>query len=576
MLKRLLLSSLPLIVIIALPLIFRKSSEKIDLSADQLVIVSPHNEAIRYEFEQGFRAYYEKLTGRKVSIDWRATGGTSEIARYVSSAYEAVFRDYWVNEMKQPWSDQVAMAFMNRKIKPDDPNYAAREAFLKSDLSIGIDLFFGGGQYDLNKQAQAGTLTKIGASDPESVFYKGDPNGELYRQLTADARERTYPKTPAGAHPALYDELFGGEKPNLVLGQGGEIWYDKDDKYYGACFSSFGICVNLDRMAKLGYDVSTGYPLHTWRDLADARLYKQIGLADPSKSGSINKCFEMIIQRQMQDTYGRLAADVAAGKMTEKDAVDQSWLEALALVKSVGGNALYLTMSASKVPVDTASGQVAAGMCIDFYGRSQAEWEESHIGRKTMTYYTPDAGSTVSVDPVGMFRGAPNPERARLFIRYLLTKEGQRLWNQRAGTEGGPIKYTLHRLPVRRDMYTEECRKLMSAPDADPFGLSGSFTYKGAWTGPYFDLIRTLIRVMVLDCRDELQATWKAIIDAGGPEAVPEAYAEFCRLPFKHSEGGDRAKKLWVAETQTATTRDWAIFFRESYGKALKLAQEGK
>ena len=45
--------------------------------------------------------------------------------------------------------------------------------------------------------------------------------------------------------------------------------------------------------------------------------------------------------------------------MTETEAVNQSWQEALALVKSVGGNALYLTMSASKVPVDTASGQVA-------------------------------------------------------------------------------------------------------------------------------------------------------------------------------------------------------------------------
>jgi hypothetical protein len=51
---------------------------------------------------------------------------------------------------------------------------------------------------------------------------------------------------------------------------------------------------------------------------------------------------------------------------------------------------------------------------------------------------------------------------------------------------------------------------------------------------------------------------------------------EFCRLPFKHSEGGDTAKKLWVAETQTVTTREWAIFFRESYGNALKLAKEGK
>lgn len=576
MLKRLLLLSLPLIVIIALPLMFRKSNEKIDLSADQLVIVSPHNEAIRYEFEQGFRAYYEKLTGRKVSIDWRATGGTSEIARYVSSAYEAAFRDYWVNEKKQPWNDQVAMAFMNRKLKSDDPNYAAREAFLKSDLSIGIDLFFGGGQYDLNKQAQAGALVPIGVSDSESVFYKGDPNGELYGKLDEAARERTYPRVAAGAHPALYDELFGGDKPNLVQNMGGETWYDKADMYYGICFSSFGICVNLDRMEKLGFDVSSGYPIRVWRGLADSRLYGQIGVADPSKSGSINKCFEMIIQRQMQDTYGRLAADVASGKMTEKEAVNQAWKEALALVKEVGGNALYLTMSASKVPVDTASGQVAAGMCIDFYGRSQAEWEEAHVGRRTMTYYTPDAGSTVSVDPVGMFRGAPNPERARLFIRYLLTDEGQRIWNQRAGTEGGPKKYTLHRLPVRRDCYTPEHRKLMSAPEADPFGLAGSFTYKGAWTGPYFDLIRTLIRVMVLDCRDELQAAWKAIIEAGGPEAVPEAYAEFCRLPFEHSDGSETAKKLWVAESQTVTTREWAVFFRESYGKARKLAKEGR
>lgn len=116
----------------------------------------------------------------------------------------------------------------------------------------------------------------------------------------------------------------------------------------------------------------------------------------------------------------------------------------------------------------------------------------------------------------------------------------------------------------------------MSAPEADPFGLAGSFTYKRNWTGAYFDLIRTLIRVMVLDCRDELQAAWKAIIDAGGPEAVPEAYAEFCRLPFEHSDGEETAKKLRIAETQTVTTRNWAIFFRESYGKARKLAREGR
>lgn len=573
MLKRLAWSFLPLVVIIALPLIFRKPSEKIDLSADQLVIVSPHNEAIRYEFEQGFREYYHRLTGRKVSIDWRATGGTSEIARYVSSAFEANFRDYWINELKRDWNDDVARAFMNRRIKPDDKNYEARKIFLESDIGIGIDLFFGGGQYDLNKQAQAGTLLAIGAADPKSTFYLGDPNGEFYAMLDEEARKRTYPAPEPGKNPALYDELFGGDQPNLVQAMGGETWYDKEDRYYGICFSSFGICVNLDRMEKLGYDVSSGYPLKAWKDLADPRLFRQIGIADPSKSGSINKCFEMIIQRQMQDTYARLKGENEA--LDEAVIMDTAWREALSLVKRVGANALYLTLSASKVPVDTASGQIAAGMCIDFYGRSQADWEEAHVGRRTMTYYTPDAGSSVSVDPVGIFRGSPNPERARLFVRYLLSREGQLLWNRRVGVEGGPRKYGLHRLPVRRDCYSAEDRKLMSAPEADPFGLAGVFTYRGDWTGRYFDLIRTLTRVMVIDCQNELQSSWKAILNAGGPEAMPEAYQEFCRLPFEYAEAPEAAKSLASPESATVTTRNWAIFFRKSYGRAAELARQG-
>ena len=43
MLKRLVISLLPIAIIIAFPLILRKPAESIDLSADQLVIVTPHN-----------------------------------------------------------------------------------------------------------------------------------------------------------------------------------------------------------------------------------------------------------------------------------------------------------------------------------------------------------------------------------------------------------------------------------------------------------------------------------------------------------------------------------------------------
>jgi len=535
MLKKLLIAILPLAIIIAIPLVLQKPAEKIDLSADQLVIVSPHNEAIRFEFEQAFRDYYRARTGRSVSIDWRTIGGTSEIARYVASAFTANFRNLWANERGNPWSDEVAAAFLDRKLKPDHPLFPARQAFLDSDLGIGIDLFFGGGQYDLHKQAGMGTLVPCGFKD---------------------------------RHP----DLFTGDQPVLVQKMGGEVWYDEHDRYYGTCFSSFGICQNLDRLAELGFTITDDTPpLTAWTDLADPRLLDHIGVADPTKSGSINKCFEMLVQKQMRDTRQQLLPQITAGTLTEQQALDQGWEDAMTLIRQIGGNARYLTFSAGKVPIDTAAGQIAAGMCIDLYGRSQAEWEEKHVGRRTIVYHTPAAASSVSADPIGVFRGAPNRERAEMFIDFVLSRQGQKLWNTIPGRPEGPRKYALHRLPIRRDLYGEDDRRDMTAPEADPFGLAAEFTYEGAWTGPLFDTLRTLIRVMVIDCQDELRTAWKAIVQAGGPEAAPAAHDAFRKLPFAHHEALDIAKKLQTPESQTVTVREWTLFFRQQYRQAAEL-----
>lgn len=575
--KRFIFSVIPLVLLVALPLMLRKEAEKIDTTADQLVIVSPHNESIRYEFEQAFRKYYTEVTGRKVSIDWRAPGGTGDAVRYVNSSYVASFKDYWIRDLKREWKDSYEHAFVDRKLKAGGEGWEAREAFLASNVGIGIDLFFGGGQYDLNKQAQMGTLVETGLQNPDSVLYRGDKDGFLYKSLTAEQRRALYPTREEVPVPSLYTELFGAN-PQIKQADSGEVWYDKGDKYYSTCFSSFGLCQNVDRLRALGFEFADGdFPLKSWSDLTDPRLFGQIGSADPTKSGSINKCFEMMIQREMQKRYAQLADKVKSGAMTEKDALNLAWQDAMTLLKKIGGNSSYLTFSASKVPVDVASGQVAAGMSIDFYGQSQAEWEEKHVGRKTMFYYTPLGESSVSGDPIGIFRGAPNPEVARLFLRFMMSFRGQRLWNQAVGTEDGPVKYNLHRLPVRRDCYTAECRKLMLAPTADPFKQAESFEYKGAWTGAYFSLIQQQIKVMVLDCQDELRAAWRAILDAGGPEKVPQAYSEFVKLPFQHSEGFDIMGKLWEdARTKTEVQREWTIFYKANYTKARDLALQGK
>ena len=73
------------------------------LAENRLVIISPHNEAIRAEFARGFSNWHEKEFGGAVTIDWREVGGTADCVRFVQSEFAT---------------------------KPD---------------GIGIDCFFGGG-----------------------------------------------------------------------------------------------------------------------------------------------------------------------------------------------------------------------------------------------------------------------------------------------------------------------------------------------------------------------------------------------------------------------------------------------
>jgi ABC-type Fe3+ transport system substrate-binding protein len=537
MLRRILIATVPLAIIVALPLAMRRDTVQDDPHAEQLVIVSPHNEAIRWEFENAFQKYCRETYNRNVDIDWRTPGGTSEIVRYLRGGYVAAFRQEWERQGKR-WSAQVEAACLNRKLKKDDASpeaWEARQAFLASSVGVGIDILYGGGQYDLGNLAKEGVLVPSGV------------------------RQR---------HP----EWFTGKEPILSDGLSGEIWADPEDRYYGACLSSFGICYNLDRLAALDYDIKDPAALpDSWEDLADPRLFGQVGVADPSKSGSITKCFEMLIQQRMAQTVA--AAGPNLSREQKLAALSQGWVDAMGLIRRIGGNARYFTFSASKVPVDVARGNLAAGMCIDFYGGTQAEWEQQHVGHQTMRYVTPAGGSSISADPIGILRGAPHRELAELFIDFVLSREGQRLWNYRVGEPGGPEQYALRRPPIRRDMYSAEDRSHMSDPDAQPFALAQEFDYHGGWTGPLFGLIRVQLRAMVIDTHPELRRAWRAILDAGGPQAVPDAMAALRTLPFGFAEARDEAKHIRMPEERVFRMRAWSEFFRASYLEAEQLAK---
>ncbi len=523
---------LALVAVLLGPILLRPKQERGHAGERALVIITPHNESIRSEFGRAFEAQYLAKTGQRVRVDWRTPGGTSEIGRYVASEYLAAFQNLWTNTLGKPWSKAVEASFDNGKIVPakdpaqDTLEQQARRAFLASEVGCKIDLFFGGGAYDFQQQAKAGRLVDCG-------FIK--------------------------AHP----ELFGDGAGQIPQTVSGEPFWDPQGRWIGNVVSSFGICFNTDSLARLGLP-----PPVRWADLADPRYVHEIALANPTQSSSVNKAFEMLIQQQMGEA-------VRAAKQ-EPEGVRDGWTRAMRLLMKIGANARYFTDSSTKIALDVEAGEASAGMTIDFYGRFQSEAVRKADGTSHLHYVNAAGGTSVGVDPIGLFRGAPNADLAREFIAFVMSPEAQKLWNWKTRTPDGPQHYALRRLPVLPALYAPEFRPLRSDPEVDPYELAKTFTYHGAWTGPLFSSISFTFRVMCIDTHDELTAAWRALIAAQFPPEATAAFEDVGAVNYAIASGrmrevlgGDKIKEVQLA-------KELADHFRQQYLHAADLARAGR
>ena len=539
---RIIFAILLLLAVLALPFLLRKDAGGVKTNTDEadiVVIISAHSGPMKHELEQGFRKYYREKYGRDVVVDWRAPGGTSDIVRYIADRFEAEFRHYWNSDKSNPeWNAHIASSYSNPKVDSDIHADAeaklARRKFLESEVGIGIDLFAGGGTYDQGKQAARGFAMDGGLQARHPEYFK----------------------------PDVIPQKFGGD-----------VIYDAGGRYYGVCLASFGICYNADRLKELAG--LGAVPPKRWSDLGRPEFFNTVVTADPTKSGSANKCYETILQQAMHEA-------VPAGMKPQPEHLDRGWADGMNLIKRIMGNTRTITDSAGKVTRDVASGAAAVGMAIDFYGLTEQEWNAFQMGGKPVIFYVaPEGGTAVSADPIQLLRGAPNRKTAHAFLDFMIGLEGQKLLDFKLGTPGGPRKYALRRSPVRMDLYEDRYRDLRADPDYYPYRSGLSFTYHPEWTGRYFSMIRILIRCLTLDVQDELRYAWREIIKAGGPKAVPQAMAEFNRLPFAYREAAAAAASLQTSGTRSAVDvaevcRKWSGEARKQYLKAASLAKEGK
>ncbi|AOS46282.1 hypothetical protein Verru16b_03382 [Lacunisphaera limnophila] len=529
---------LALVAVVALPFVLRPKKAAASKADGTVVIITPHNEAIRQEYAQGFQEWYRARTGQTVTIDWRVIGGTSEIARFLESEYVSSFQNHWTRKLGKAWSIDVQAAFANGRLAKDaSPEaLAARKEFMASEVGCGIDVFFGGGTYDFIRQADAGRIVDSGLLQAKPEWFTDD------------------------VIPASYT---------------GEPYRDKAGRWLGPVLSGHGMLYNLDSLERLGVPAPRG-----WADLTNPRLFGEVAVCDPTKSGSIAKSFETIIQEQIYREWARLAAATGQPKASlEKQAVTQGWEQGLRLLQLIGANARYFTDSSQKPPIDVAAGNCAVGMCIDFYGRYQEQSSAERSGRQRLGFHMPVDGTTLSPDPIALMRGAPNRAIAVAFLEYVMSIEGQKLWNFKPGTPGGPGHFALRRLPIRKDFYTNPAFAAhRSDPDVNPYAGESPLVYNAAWTGGLFREMAFVIRVMAIDTHNELAAAWRAINAPGlDPAKREQALAVLTDLSVvNYAEMFSRVKVALNAKNKVDEVRlasDLADHFRAQYRRAEELAR---
>ncbi len=335
------------------------------------------------------------------------------------------------------------------------------------------DLIFGGGSYEH-------TMLKRGVS----VNINGETRQEPITQRI-------------DFEDAWLDATYG---PNII---GDGILYDPDKHWFGTALSGFGIVYNRDTLAQL----SVSEP-QQWEDLTHPELAGWIALVNPGQSGSITTAFDTILQRR-------------------------GWHRGWHILRRAGANARYFSASSSKAPRDVSYGDAAMGVCIDFYGRYQAQAILDAGGGSRVGYVDPPGATTIDADPISLLRNPPNPVVAKRFVEFTLTEEAQALWqfpsresretprltsDQRgrrgsdAGTDDrgaqslGPQRFELRRLPILRSMYERHFDRMIDR--VNPFEIAAPVDANPSFRA----FIAPLFAAMAMDTHDDLEAAWQAII----------------------------------------------------------------
>jgi len=184
---------------------------------------------------------------------------------------------------------------------------------------------------------------------------------------------------------------------------------DYDGYFTAARLGTLGIAINTDKIKT---------PPTQWADLFKPEYKGAFGIADPSLSGTAYMSVALLEKQFGWEFFDKLR-----------------------------GNQARIGKGSGQVIDDTASGELAASLAVDYITN-----EKIAKGAHIALYYPPEL--LVAPSPVAIFKGGANIDAAKKFVDYLLGQEAQTL----IAGEGT--------LSVRADVKTPAKFKMPEAADA--------------------------------------------------------------------------------------------------------------
>ncbi len=320
---------------------------------------------------------------------------------------------------------------------------------------------------------------------------------------------------------------------------------DPEGMYYGQALAGYGLMWNTRYMQANKVPAPK-----EWADLIKPEYFGHVAMSSPSRSGTTHLTVETILQ----------------GEGWEK-----GWTQML----QIAGNCAAVTDRSFAVPDGVNNGQYGVGLVIDFFGLG------SKYSGFPVEFHYPNVTAVVPAN-IALVAGGKNPEEAKKFIAFSMSREGQELL----------FDPKISRLPILSNA-SFGAKVPANYPDAHEIAKRAKVSFNSTLSSDRYQVVVSMFDQMITFRLKDLQAATGAIHEAERKlKAKPNAQAaellkqarsfaysplvseamikdeEFLKL-FRQNK-----KEVAVAKQLTGLEDLWNTKAKAHYEKAAELAKQ--